>query len=117
MHVDKPKTKTWPCNEQAPPHLFLDLLKQLEHPRSSLPLCFPRVHKSEFLTNFAHFSLKESARNSLMTLLSNPWVHTLKDSKTPSHFSSHSLKETIRPKKLSPSFIPMSPTPKERKLS
>ena len=36
-----PKTKTWTYNHQAPPHLFLDFLKQIEHPRTSH---FPRVH-------------------------------------------------------------------------
>ena len=36
-----PKTKTWTYNNQAPPHLFLDFLKQIEHSRTSH---FPRVH-------------------------------------------------------------------------
>ena len=36
-----PKTKTWTYNHQAPPHLFLDFLKQIEHSRTSH---FPRVH-------------------------------------------------------------------------
>ena len=96
----------WPCNEQAPPHLFFDFLNQLE---VSL---FPRVNTNQ---NFLpYFSLKERARSSLKSLLSNPRVHTLKKDKAHLISSFYSFKATKIVKNTLP-FIPTGPTPKERK--
>ena len=53
---------------------------------------FPRVNTNQnFLPYFSLFSLKEIARSSLKSLLSNPWVHTLKKDKAHLISSSYSL--------------------------
>ena len=91
MHVDKTQRPRlgWPCNHQAPPHFFLDFC-QNKHPRSlsiSTGPCKIRILTS----NFTPFSLKENARNSLNSLLSNPWVHTLKERQDSILFLLHTL--------------------------
>ena len=57
---------------------------------------FPTVHKSKFLTHSRLFSLKESARKSLMSHLSNPRVHTLKERQDSILFLLHTLSKKLK---------------------
>ena len=86
MHVDKPQRPRlgWPCNEQAPPHLFFDF-SQDKHPRS-LSIITGK-HKSEFSPlTLLSFLLRKELGSSLKSPLSNPRVHTLKERQDSSHF-------------------------------
>ena len=68
----------------------------------TLPLHFPWVHaKSEFSPH-TPFSLKERARNSLLSLLSNPWVYTLKERQDSILILLHTLSKLIGQKRIDP---------------
>ena len=75
-----PKTKTWTYNHQAPPHLFLDFLKQVEHSRTSH---FPRVHaKIWILTSLLSlFLLRKVLGSSLEYSLKSTGSHTKRKTK------------------------------------
>ena len=97
MHVDKPQRPRlrWPCNEQAPPHFFFDFSQDNQNIQETLLLSFPMSpHKSEFLTHFALFSLKERARSSLESSLKPTGQHLKRKRKLHIISSSYSLKET-----------------------
>ena len=74
-----------PCNEQAPPHLFFDFLKQLEHLRSlSIPTS---KQKSKFphLTLLS-FLLRKELGSSLESFSKTHGSTPQKENNTPSHF-------------------------------
>ena len=71
-----PKTETWTYNHQAPPHLFLDFLKQITSKNLSFPTGPCKNLNSHFA--FVSFSLKEGARKLPWVSLSSPSVHTPK---------------------------------------
>ena len=108
----KPKTKTWPAMNKL--HLTFSLIFSTNYNIQEASL-FPRVNTNQnFLPYFSLFSLKEIARSSLKSLLSNPRVHTLKKDKAHLISSFYSFKATRIVKNTLP-FIPTGPTPKERK--
>ena len=74
-----------PCNEQAPPHLFFDFLKQLEQPRNlSIPT---GKHKSEFPhVTLLSFLLREELGSSLESFSQTHGSTPQKENNTPSHF-------------------------------
>ena len=112
-----PKTKTWPAMHS--PSSTSSLLWLSQATRTSKKLftsLFPTGPcKSEiFISTLRSFLLRKELGSSLKSLLSNPQVHTLKESKAHLISSFYSFKTTRIVKNTLP-CIPMGPTPKRKK--
>ena len=113
MHVDKPQRPRL-SHAMNKLHLTFSLTFSTNYNIQEASL-FPRVNTNQnFLPYFSLFSLKEIARSSLKSLLSNSRVHTLKKDKAHLVSSFYSFKATRIVKNTLP-FFPTGPTPKERK--
>ena len=113
MHVDtcyplKPQRPrlSQPCNNQVPPHFFFDFYQDNQNIQEILFIPTD-PHKSEFLPHFTLFSLKERAKSSLKSLLSNPQVHTLKERQDSISFLLHTLSKKLENSKTLSSSLPL----------
>ena len=96
----------------------LTFLKTTKTSKKHTSSHFPQIHTNKnFSPHFTLFSLKERARSSLMSVLSNPRVHTLKERQNSISYLLHTLSRKPKTQEAISLFHTHGPTPEERKDS